>query len=230
MDTCVTFRNQQSMPFMAWSREINDYIYKEYMLSEGQLYRLTPTLMEEEYKNDSLKQYITRLLNNFKIINSYVCDNNKIYPPKQELLPGNKELLESYTDSSLQKIYSMKSDTTIMPVFKVPKEYRYLFVDVTADAKLASPSKEDQPSFRLALVDIKKNGKDYLYWSNRDIVLMTKNDYLPQQWNHVSTNDMFMLESYHDHTNMVFELALFNQKLPTNLQMKQLTVNIYGIK
>ena len=30
IDTCATFRNTQSMPFMAWSREINDYIYKSY--------------------------------------------------------------------------------------------------------------------------------------------------------------------------------------------------------
>ena len=31
IDTFPSFRNTQSMPFMAWSREIGDYIYKEYM-------------------------------------------------------------------------------------------------------------------------------------------------------------------------------------------------------
>jgi phosphoglycerol transferase MdoB-like AlkP superfamily enzyme len=230
MDTCATFRNQQSMPFMAWSREINDYIYKEYMLSEGELYKLTPSLLEEPCTNDSIKQHITRLLENFKIINSYVCDNNKIYPPGQELLPGNKELLFSFNDSLNRRVYTMKSDTTLIPVFTVPKEYKYLFVEVAADVNLSSPGKEDQPAFRLALVDIKKKSKNYLYWSNRDIVLMTKNEYLPREWNQVSTNDMFPLDSYRDDNNMVFELGLFTQKVPINLQMKQLRVNIYGIK
>jgi len=55
IDTCPTFRNTQSMPFMAWSREIGDYIYKEYMLSNEQLYRLTPDLLQEKVQNDSVK-------------------------------------------------------------------------------------------------------------------------------------------------------------------------------
>jgi uncharacterized sulfatase len=80
MDTCVTFRNIHAMPFMLWSREISDYIYKDYMLSEGNLYKLTPDLLEEPYTNDTLKNHITKLLENFKRINSYVCSFNKVYP------------------------------------------------------------------------------------------------------------------------------------------------------
>lgn len=82
LDTCATFRNVHSMPFMLWSRDISDYIYRDYMLSEGQLYKLTPELLEEPCKNDSIKKHIIRLLENFKIINSYVCGFNKIYRGK----------------------------------------------------------------------------------------------------------------------------------------------------
>ena len=84
LDTCASFRNINSMPFMLWSRDISDYIYKEYMLSEGQLYKLTPELLQQPYTNDSLKKYISRLLENFKIINNYVCDSNKVYHDKQD--------------------------------------------------------------------------------------------------------------------------------------------------
>ena len=69
MDTATVFRNKQSMPFMYWSREIGDYIWKEYMISNSQLYKLTPDLQMEKYENDSIKNHITQLLNNFKIIN-----------------------------------------------------------------------------------------------------------------------------------------------------------------
>ena len=230
MDTCAAFRNIQSMPFMAWSREINDYIYKEYMLSENQLYRLTPRLLMEPCENDSIKKYITRLLENFKIINSYLCDNNKIYPAAQNLLPGKKELLLNFSDSLPRPIFTIKPDTSLMPVFKIPMEYHYLYVEVSADVKLSSPGKEGQPSFRLALADISKPAKNYLYWSNRDLVLMSKNDYLPQQWNLVSTNDLFTLNDYRNYKNLVFELAVYDKIVPINLQIKHLKVAIYGIR
>lgn len=230
LDTCASFRNIQSMPFMAWSREINDYIYKDYMLSEGQLYKLTPELLEDPYTNDSIKNYITHLLENFKIINSYVCDSNKIYPPEQNLMPGTKELLFSFNDSVPKTIFTTKQDTSLMPDFVIPGQYKYLYVETSADVYLASPGTENQPDFRLALVDRNGLSKKYLYWSKRDIVLMTKNDYQSKNWNHVSTNDMFTLDDYRNYNNMVFELALFNVRTPINLKIKELKVNIYGIR
>ncbi len=230
MDTCASFRNIQSMPFMAWSREINDYIYKGYMLSEGGLYKLTPELLEEPYTNDSVKKHITRLLENFKIINAYVCDSNKIYPEGQDQLPGEKDLLQSFSEPKLKTIFTMGQDTSLVPDFIIPPRYRYLYVETSADVFLSTPDTEDQPAFRLGLVDKKKDEKKYLYWSNRDIVLMTKSDYKPKQWNHVSRNDMFPLNGYQGHKNMVFELALYTSKLPLNLKMKELKVSIYGIK
>ncbi len=230
IDTCPSFRNIQSMAFMAWSREINDYIYKEYMLSEGGLYKLTPELLEEPCTNDSIKKHITHLLENFKIINAYVCDNNKIYPAGQDLLKGNKELLLSFADSLQKTIFTMSEDTSLMPDFVIPVKYKYLYVEASADVELASAATENQPAFRLGLVDNSDSDRNYLYWSNRDIVLMTRTDYIPNQWNHVSTNDMFTLDDYRNYKNMIFELALYNDTVPLNLKMKQLKVTIYGIK
>ena len=231
MDTCTTFRNIQSMPFMAWSREIYDYIYKGYMLSGDQLYKLTPDLLQEPCRNDSVKKHITRLLENFKIINSYVCDNNKIFPAQQNALPGEKQLLLSYTDSLPKNIFKRSDHYVLMNDFKVPKEYQYLLVEVSADVNLLSKGVDEHPSFQLALIDKKDQyNKNYLYWSNRDIVLMTKSGYVPQQWNTVSTNDMFTLNDYKKIGNLNFELAIYTDSIPVNLKMKELKVNIYGIK
>jgi len=230
LDTCASFRNVQSMPFMQWSREISDYIYKDYMLSDGDLYTLTPDLLMEPYTNDSIKDHINRLLENFKVINSYVCDSNKIFPPEQNLLPGKKELLFSFSDSVQKTIFTKRQDTNLMPDFVVPKQYKYLYVETSADVFLLSPGTENQPDFRLALVDKTGLSKKYLYWSKRDIVLMTKNDYQLKNWNHVSTNDMFTLDDYRNYNNLIFELALFDARRPLNLKMKELKVNIYGIR
>ena len=72
MDTSTTFRNIHSMPFMEWSRDISDYIYQDYFLSGDHLYKLTPDLQEESINNDSVKNHMIRLRENFKVINKYV--------------------------------------------------------------------------------------------------------------------------------------------------------------
>ncbi len=230
LDTCPAFRNIQSMPFMQWSREISDYIYKDYILSDGELYKLTPDLLMEPYQNDSIRQHIEQLLDNFKIINSYVCDNNRIYPRQQNLMPGEKKLLWQFRDPALQNINTKVSDTAVMPVFTIPKEYHYLYADVSADVDLAVPDSADQPAFQLALINEKDTAKEYLYWTKRDIVLMTTGGYHRRQWNTVSTNDMFELNDYKHYDRLRFDVSIYRQGLPINLKMKNLEVNIYGIK
>jgi len=229
MDTCATFRNIQSMPFMEWSREMSDYIYKGYYLSGDQLYRMTPDLLEEKVENDSVKKHMVRLLDNFKLINSYVCDNNKIYPANKLTATGERKLLLDYFNPATQTIFTKSSDTTIMPEIRIPKDARYLYVELSADIFLRTPG-EDQPSFRLAMIDTTGQGRDFVYWTHHNIVQMAKDDYIEKQWNPVSTNDMFTLNDYKKYKNMIFDLSFYTQVLPMNLQMRNLKVKIYGVR
>ena len=230
MDTCASFRNTQSMPFMSWNREIGDYIYHEYMLSNDELYKLTPDLLLDKIQNDSIKNHITHLLNNYKIINSYVCDNNKIFPADQMLSMGKKTLLLEHFDTATHLVYTKESDTILLPELRIPKDYKYLYMEMFADVMLLTPGTEDQPSFRLALLDTTNGGRNYLHWSNRDIVLMTKGDYIEKQFNAVSTNDMFTLGDYRNYKNLVFNLGLYTQKANINLRMKNLKLKVFGVR
>ena len=229
MDTFAGFRNQQSMAFMSWSRDISDYIYKDYMLSYNKLYKLTPELMMDPVENDSMKKHITRLLDNYKIINSFVCSNNKIYPAAKLSQLESRKLLFEFNDSAQHKIYTFSSDTLVMPQFKLPKNYKYMYVEISANANLLTPGLDDQPSFSMSLIDDNIKEKDYLYWSQRDIVLMTKKEFVEHEWNAVSTNDMFTLDDYKNRKNMVFELAIYTQKKPLNMMFNHLKVKIYGV-
>lgn len=229
MDTATAFRNKQSMPFMYWSREIGDYIWKDYMISNGQLYKLTPDLQIEKYENDSIKNHITKLLNNFKIINSYVCDNNKLFPAKEVVGVGEKKLLLDYNEASQKNITTNSSDTSLMNQFKLPREYKYLYIEVSADVNLLRPGVEDQPSVRFALIDTTKGNWDFVFYTNHDIVDIAKGEYKEKQWNTISTNDMFTMDDYTKYKNLIFDLALYSQQ-PMNLQMKNLRLKIYGVK
>lgn len=228
LDTATQFRNIHSMAFMSWSREINDYLYKDYFLSDDQLYKLTPTLLLQPYKNDTLKEKMIRLRENFKAVNDYVCEKNKVYPADQNFFPGKKELVWSYNDSVAKTIYRNASDTGLAPMFNVPKGYKYLYVETTADVSL--PYEDPHPTLRFAIIDDKNWQKKYLFWSKHDVIALFKGAFTPKEWLPISSNDMFMLDDYKSIKDLKFEVAIYTDSLPINLPMRKLMINVYGVK
>ena len=230
LDTAVQFRNQNSMPFMEWSREITDYIYKDYYLSGGQLYKIDAKLNQTKYENDSVKNHMIRLRDNFKMINNYVCDNNLIYPGKSLDAYSKKELLFTYNNPEVRNFNLTKQDTTIAPEIKLNHLYKYLYIEVAAEVNLQSKDLEDQPAFRLAMIDTSSKKRNFLYWTNHNIVQLTKADFVEHEWNSVSTSDMFTLSDYSKYKNLLFDLSFFTTRLPIRLQLKNMKVKVYGIK
>ncbi len=230
MDTATAFRNRQSMPFMWWDREIADYIYKEYLLSDNQLYKLNADLGQVKYVNDTLKKHIIALRENFKKINDYVCENNKIYPSAKDQLPGKKELLLDYSDSSYHYLFTHRSDTTLMPMYKTPTGYRYLFVEFSATVNLADTNTENYPSLRFAMIDTKNRGMHFLYWSKRDMATLSKQEFVPKKWNDVTATDLFTMDDYNGVKDLYFDLGLYNGPIVTDMKIKNLRLKIYGVK
>ena len=230
IDTAQRFRNIQSMPFMEWSREITDYIYKDYYLSGKQLYKMDSNLNIIKIKNDSLKQHMTKLINNFKLINDYVTTKNKIYPAYKSLATIQKNLLFNYANATTQTINTKNADITIMPEFTIPKGYKFLYVELNAEINLMLPGIDEQPAYRLALIDTLNKKRNFVFWTNHNIVQMTKGDYIEKAWNATSTSDMIALDSYKKFKHMVFDLSFFNNTRPNYLQMRGLNVKVYGVK
>ncbi|MES2331689.1 MAG: LTA synthase family protein [Bacteroidota bacterium] len=230
LDTAAAFRNIQSMPFMWWDREIADYIYKEYFLSDNQLYKLNSDLTEVKYVNDTLKKQIIALRENFKKINDYVCENNKLYPSAKDQLPGKKELLLDYTDTAYHYIYTHRSDTTLMPMYKTPTGYRYLFVEFSAAVNITGTVPDDYPTLRFAMIDTKNRGMHFLYWSKRDMATLSKKEFVPKQWNDVTATDLFTMDDYKNIKDLYFDLGLYNGPIPTDIKIKNLRLKIYGVK
>ena len=230
MDTATQFRNIQSMAFMSWSRDINDYIYKNYFLSGNQLYRLSPQLLEEPVKNDPVKNIMIRLRENFKNINNYVCDNNKVYPAEENFMPGQKVLLQQYKDTALSVVYRNQPDTTLFSGFAIPKQCKYLYVETTADINMNAASTDSSPALRFAIVEKKNNGRNFLYWTNHDLVALSKHDFIAGQWNSIRSNDMFTIDDYKKTENLNFEVGMYSSVLPVNFKKRNFIVRIYGIK
>jgi hypothetical protein len=230
IDTARYFRNQQSMAFMSWSRDITDYLYKDYFISGNELYTLKEDLSQEKIKNDSIAGTLIRLRENFKVINRYVCDSNKIFPVRQSMLPGKKTLLYLGQDSTTHELNTIAADTSLLPYFKIPQGYRYLYVEVNTRCKTTEKDPETYPTLRFGLIDTRDGGKRFLYWSKRDLATLSSLPFLPEKWNELSVKDLFTLSDYRQVKDLYFELALFGSPNPIHLSYAGLDVKIYGIK
>ena len=229
IDTFAGFRNNQSMPFMYSSRVVEDYIWKEYIISEKELYKLSPDLSMVPFKNDSIKNHITNLLNNFKIINSYVCDNNKIFPSKEIEKTAERELLYKYDIQELKKISIAQLDTSLILDLPFSKKYNHLFVEVSAEIKMEKEAMVKKPSFRFGIFDTINGKRNYPFYINHEIVnIEKKGEFIPSIWNLVQTNDMFPLNDFKQIKQLRFNLALFCL-YPVNLDVKNIHIKVWGV-
>jgi lipoteichoic acid synthase len=80
LDTAKEFRNIHKIPLMRYKGSINDYIYKDYMFSGGELYKINENFETNKVYDESLSKTIADSLTSFKRLNAYLTKKNKIFP------------------------------------------------------------------------------------------------------------------------------------------------------
>ncbi len=86
IDTAAAFRSIHSIPFMRVKEEIADYLDGEYFISGEQLFQLKPGMDLVEMQNEALFSKVAAKLEQFKQINKYVIDENKLFPKTEEMM------------------------------------------------------------------------------------------------------------------------------------------------
>ena len=77
LDTARTFRNVNTIPLMRYKGSINDYIYKEYFYSDGNMFKIDENFNINE-TGDDMRETVNSSFNNFKRLNSYLTTKDKI--------------------------------------------------------------------------------------------------------------------------------------------------------
>ncbi|TDD75558.1 LTA synthase family protein [Flavobacterium caseinilyticum] len=77
LDTVRHFRNIHNIPLMRYKGSINDYIYKDFYYSDGNLFKIDEDFNISE-ADDDMRETITGSFNDFKKLNSYLTTKNKI--------------------------------------------------------------------------------------------------------------------------------------------------------
>ena len=80
LDTARYFRNIHKIPLMRYKGSINDYIYKNYLYSDGDLYKINENFGTNKVIEEELIKEIADSLMAFKKMNAYVTQRNKIFP------------------------------------------------------------------------------------------------------------------------------------------------------
>jgi len=80
LDTARYFRNTHRIPLMRYKGNINDFIYKDYLYSDGELFKINENFGTNKVIDEVLTKTIADSLMAFKKMNAYVTQRNKIFP------------------------------------------------------------------------------------------------------------------------------------------------------
>jgi len=181
-------------------------------------------------KNDSVKAFLSQMLENYKIVNAYVCENNRIYPSKEINTAQRRTLLYEFADTSMHSITSASTEFNLMKDLPIDHQYTYLGVEIFADVKMDAKSLDNQPAFRFSLVEPSNGNRKFLFYTMHELALLTQgSEFVENTWNPVGTKDQLTLNDYQKSKNLSFNLALFSTK-QIDVEIKNLRLKIYGIK
>lgn len=119
LDTAKHFRNIHKIPLMRYKGSINDYLYKDYLLSDGELYKVNENFGTYKINEGDLTKEITDSLLAFKKMNAYITQYNKIFPDSLNIYITPKV---DFSKEQLLAINTLSKDLTLDQTFQVARE------------------------------------------------------------------------------------------------------------
>ena len=122
LDTARYFRNIHQIPLMRYKGKISDFIYKNYLYSEGDLFKINENFGTYKVKDNLVKKKVDSALKAFKMLNTYVTQENKIYPDSLNIYvkPSFK-----FSDKELAIIEEKTGGMIFDQVFMVAREHAF---------------------------------------------------------------------------------------------------------
>ncbi|MBN2731744.1 MAG: sulfatase-like hydrolase/transferase [Balneolaceae bacterium] len=122
MDTSRQFRNIHSVPLMRNKNRIADYLDGRHYLYGDELYELGNGLSLTKKTNTRIKARLRQKLNHFKSLNTYVVENDRLFPGKSVQVDQKYTFLTTY-DSLFARIDAL--DLTIDEQFERARQHAF---------------------------------------------------------------------------------------------------------
>jgi phosphoglycerol transferase MdoB-like AlkP superfamily enzyme len=122
LDTVRQFRNIHKIPLMRSKGSINDYIYKDYLYSEGSLYKIKANFEIEKVNDKKLLATINDSLLEAKKLNAYLTKKNKIIPNSLNIYT---QPAFQFTKSEMQTINKLVKGLNYDQIFFVARDLAF---------------------------------------------------------------------------------------------------------
>jgi tetratricopeptide (TPR) repeat protein len=130
LDTAKQFRNEKTIPLMRYKGSLSDMIFKDYLYSNGELFKINENFGTYKVTDEIIKKTIEDSLMVFKKINAYVTQRNKIYPdslniyvvPKVKFSKAQLAIIETYKkDKTFDELLFIARDKAFEKDYKTAR-------------------------------------------------------------------------------------------------------------
>lgn len=119
IDTSKVFRNIHKIPLMRYKGKVNDFVYKDYMYSEGNLFKIREDFNISKISDKTVLDEISASLKEFKSLNAYVTENDKFYPKNSAAVVIGRY---KFTPEELTKVEELTANLSSEEMFMLARE------------------------------------------------------------------------------------------------------------
>lgn len=119
IDTAKQFRNIHKIPLMRYKGSINDFMYKDYLYSDGELYKINENFGTYKVSEEFIEKTMADSLLAFKRMNAYVSQRDKIFPDSLNIYV--KPRIE-FSEEQLATINNIADKLTFDEIFQVARQ------------------------------------------------------------------------------------------------------------
>jgi phosphoglycerol transferase MdoB-like AlkP superfamily enzyme len=122
LDTVQQFRNIHQIPLMRNKGSINDYIYKDYLYSDGELFKINADFDIKKINDETVLKTISDSLREAKKLNAYLTKKNKIIPKSLNIYT---QPAFQFSEQEMATIKKLTKGLTFDDIFFLARDFAF---------------------------------------------------------------------------------------------------------
>ena len=122
LDTAKQFRNIHQIPLMRYKGSINDFIYKDYLLADGELFKINENFGINKVNEEDILRAAKDSLNEFKKLNAYLTKKNRIFPDDKNIYT---QPAVQFSKEEMATINELTKGLTFDEIFNIAREFAF---------------------------------------------------------------------------------------------------------
>ncbi len=183
LDTCISFRNIHTQPLVGWNYSVYNMLHKNYMLNNRQVWQLNPGLKLIPVNNSSVLNNLNQILSSYKIIDKYVCQNNKLFKQNNNL---NQVTIDNFNTTAEELFLKGSKHLTTIKLKNIANgNIGYI---LSFDMIIDTNSIDNLP---ILVSSINEPGSSINFWDKKDVKDMTIDKIITGKWQTFTSQDMY---------------------------------------